>query len=1178
MVAIKNRWYILSATILITIVLLLPTLISTTPSLKLFQSVINKKITGKLTVESFSIGWLQGFACKNIVYRDSNDTFTLNIPEITGENSFLDLAINPRHFGVITINYPVLGISVKSEGSPKSQTGSRNQTVQQPESSAPAGSGQEKTPFWNKIILQAHVKNGRITALIDSTAPTDLFQNINLESELSRGTINYNLNLQSGDSQGAAQLKGFINLPASFETLKDTIVSQSEIKISKIQTKNLLALIKKKYQVQINEGIMDASFKLGTVGIQDANITGEINLSSLVLDKIDQDEENPKFGNINLIIDNGKIMGENWKIKQFNMKSDFGQIMASGHYIDEEMELRGQGNIKLDILYRQFPFLFKKKTETSILSGTVHFLASLSHNKEKTGLTGQVIMKNFSGTFEDQSFEWDEVMLDVDGLKTASNILVNKLVLKAPFISAEGKGDLEEFECTGSADLLHASSELNKIFPLQWSGSGTLNFQATSRKVENDVYTMTASVTGEDFAIAKLDTTILPPHPITLKGRLSAPLSFFTQKKGNGDLLLGLSSVLGDISIRTENLNLESGSISTKYSLNSQVNLNNLSLALDGLNLLPENTQMSGTLSLRSNGMLSENRLSFDSLDAQIKEISFIQPDFTFFDNELTLKTLSSDDTSYSTIAVKPIVKYDALNYIPMKTIQDSTSKTENPNQQTEKNHSEIDFTHNFIALHDLVLASSAVTVQLNDLVLLDIMRPLNSIKTDVVLDLDLEKLATLLRNNRKIAKNLTITGSGFSTIKAEIDTPANFQRYDVDMQIKQLEIWNSKKKIVDNEKLHLDIKADTEPVTNNLNFNDISLQSKPLSLTATGMLPLKNEQHNGVVHLQGEIKPDLEEITDLLNTLTQKQIILKGNKSQKFELFYPLDEVSGKARTKQIKINTSLAADSVDIEGIQAQSLNIPFTMENGILNLNINGLLNKGKLDVKQRISFIDEPFVLTTKPQKQLILKSVQLTDSLNNFLLSKIHPLFGLLTEVDGQIDMSLDSMHWELEKDGYKNAKFSTVIDLKEISLQSTTLLKTILKSFRLDDEELQLEDKQISCTAEEGRISCAPIKIILAGSPMTISGSIGMDQTLDYKLEIPITKKLTGVSEINSLENTTVTIPLGGNLDKAHYDINALTKALASVLSKATIKAVSEHGEKELKELIKKRLKLPENN
>jgi len=113
------------------------------------------------------------------------------------------------------------------------------------------------------------------------------------------------------------------------------------------------------------------------------------------------------------------------------------------------------------------------------------------------------------------------------------------------------------------------------------------------------------------------------------------------------------------------------------------------------------------------------------------------------------------------------------------------------------------------------------------------------------------------------------------------------------------------------------------------------------------------------------------------------------------------------------------------------------------------------------------------------------------------------------------------------------------------------VLKQILDMAGLADQPMSLQRSEITCNGDDGRISCTPLEILVADAKMTLTGSVGFDGSVDYLLEIPVTRNLVGREGYRFLQGTTIKVPIRGNGHQLDYDRSLLSDALAGLMTQA---------------------------
>jgi hypothetical protein len=111
----RRRWpWILLALLLIVglLVVLLPTLASTSPVRSIVESQVNQRLNGRVAIGGYSVGWLDGVRARDVKVYDARQALVLEIDEVRTDLSLLDAARGNLDLGdtVVTLNLTRLSI------------------------------------------------------------------------------------------------------------------------------------------------------------------------------------------------------------------------------------------------------------------------------------------------------------------------------------------------------------------------------------------------------------------------------------------------------------------------------------------------------------------------------------------------------------------------------------------------------------------------------------------------------------------------------------------------------------------------------------------------------------------------------------------------------------------------------------------------------------------------------------------------------------------------------------------------------------------------------------------------------------------------------------------------------------------------------------------------------------
>ncbi len=732
---------------------------------------------------------------------------------------------------------------------------------------------------------------------------------------------------------------------------------------------------------------------------------------------------------------------------------------------------------------------------------------------------------------------------------------VKKLSLKASFLDIEGKGNLNTFSLNGSADLDQAVREISRIIQFDWDMGGKLKLALDSEKQPGkngeDRYAVSTRIDIADCQFTRQGKTLLPAHRILFNGKLHTPAHFPKAKADAVDLTFDISSWAGEISGSVDGLYREQGHVMAHYQVSWDLLLARVTELLHNYELIEQQTSVAGSMKLRASGYTEKDRLVLTELDTRVKDFILYRQGKIFQEPDLHLFTSKPTVASKMENAVRPLEEADSKDIFFAE----------------GGGYNLIDTLKHRLVLRDLSLISGFADIKADRIFLEDWKhKPAPAVKELRVSGRsNLEKLAILLQQLGMIqpeqkfggdavfALDLTgkkdeveiagKTGGGNSgTIKLDLKQFT----YSVDDTRKgrkeKEQLLVERQKLVFRSHLHGDLMA------GDLQFTTFDVESAPLSMQSGGELHLSGKKR--YFSLDGHATPDLASLVAIINGMYPLDLEIVGKKKEKFSLYYPLSPDKKETAKINLRFATSVYADSFSKAGIDISKLSVDTEMKDGILVFSLKGALNQGWVQISPRIDYTRTPPLLTLAKAEQ-VLTDVQLEQALTDKLLKVLHPIFGTLATPSGAINARMEQFSLPLGKKGLERINFKVFLDLNGIVLQAKGVLSNILEMAGYTERSLTLKNKNITCEGVKGKITCSPIKITVADSELIISGSAGIDGSLDYVVDVPVTKRLLGKKGYEMLKGTTLKVPVKGSRGKPVYSREAMMQASSDLLKQA---------------------------
>lgn len=1124
------------------LVAVVPFILSSTFILQLVLSSVNRRLPGELTIDSWLAGWRQGILCQQVVYHDPARGIHITVPRVTTTRGILELAASPANLGILIIDSPLIELAA-----PKRP----EQDLPAPriaEKSSSGASSRSGRPFWDRITVDLHLRDGQVNMKTEDGDAATVLKNCSIDATIDDGVVTFDLNVHALHNQGVIKAGGTLNLPARRHGWVDTMIAEADMSIIELQVHDLLMLAGGRWHVPAGEGMLNADLRLNAVGFGGMRVSGRAEFRDLALRGGFLGEDSPSFRNIHLNVDDGHWSEKSWSVKQFDLVSDTGRVHGSGQYGNGEIHLAGRGSINLPVLFDQFPHRLKLQEAAFIEKGDLDFDLDLLRSSRKTSIELKAGADNLGGLYEGRPFFWTTpVTVLLHGEKIDREARINTLRLDAPFLHAEGRGDLNNFVLDAEVDLDRAFTEIGRLFQLEWDGSGRAEMTMSGRilSMEDDRARIDADMLIEDFTLVRSGEAVVPAHDLALVACVQAPRAWILERRGELDVQLALTTWLGEIFLAFNGEKHVDESFRGYYTTDASLNLASVSRLLHTSAVMTGDDAVAGELQVQTAGYLDERSVEIRELQSEAAGFVLRRKGSVFEDNRIRLDIRQSVNEEIPAFAIRDLVVTDSREEF----------------LRTGAGFNLIGFADRSLFLRNLILTSETGEISVNELLVDDWRNPLDNLHVNIDGDMQLSKLSRLLRSVGLLSAQADLAGRGSVAVHAA--APAGGEReIEADVRLSGFGFTQENREILSREEMSLNAVLYGLP-DGNADIRSLLFQSRPLSLSATGVL--RREEEWQVMELQGEITPDLEQFASLLHSAFDIDVTMSGGRSEPFHIRIPLAGSGGDR--SYVTFEGSLHADELQYKDLDVREMMMPVSFVADKLRLDANGTLNQGLLKIAVDGDFISEPPVIRI-PENSRILTGVELRKPPVDGLLSCIHPLFGVMAKPSGLLDARLDSFSWPLQAGGGKDAAFIVVFDVRNINLDSDGVLKEVLTWFNLDKEKLSPRDSEIYCAGQAGRITCSPVRIRIAEAEMVLSGSVGMDKTLDYLLQVPVTRKLVSEGVYQALGETTVSVPITGTVSNPSFDSKMVTESIRDVAKKAAVKVMERQVEKILPEPI----------
>ncbi len=226
----------------------------------------------------------------------------------------------------------------------------------------------------------------------------------------------------------------------------------------------------------------------------------------------------------------------------------------------------------------------------------------------------------------------------------------------------------------------------------------------------------------------------------------------------------------------------------------------------------------------------------------------------------------------------------------------------------------------------------------------------------------------------------------------------------------------------------------------------------------------------------------------------------------------------------------------------------------------------MNRGRMTLKPAIDFTVDPPMISI-PENTVILTDVGLSEEMSKDLLAQVHPIFKGAAVSQGTVDLTMQNFSWPLDTAARKDAAFTGSLTFNNVKLQASGLLAPLLTIMKANEREITLSNQPMQFVGENDRVRCSPLEIKTKEHSLILSGSIGLNQSLDYIAQVPVTRQMVGGEVYKYLEGTFITVPIGGTVSKPSISKDLVQRAIKDLIKQAGKKQITDQAGKLLQKL-----------
>lgn len=545
--------------------------------------------------------------------------------------------------------------------------------------------------------------------------------------------------------------------------------------------------------------------------------------------------------------------------------------------------------------------------------------------------------------------------------------------------------------------------------------------------------------------------------------------------------------------------------------------LEKLATLLTALGAMDAGMKLSGTASTRIIGDLSPANLDLTEAAVEIKNLSIDQKGKIYRDQHLVINTSGKAGLAKRKISLKP-----------------------------------------------LKITSSNGKFQFDSVELSDWRDAAGALKTKGGAQFELGAMSAALSDIVSLPPELDVAGN--AKLEWNADTISGTQQQlKLKADLSAFKLVGPKISHFDEEQVAARLDIQRNPQAESMDVKQVSITSDLITVDAAGDLRQSSTGKNEITG-RGKLGLDLKRAAAYIKAFSDIELEMAGTSERPFSLQISAPKGELKQWWKYANLQASFGADLIKAFGLEVRFLEVPARIENGSGSAVVTANLNQGMLTVQPIVDLLSNPPVLSI-PENSRVLERMQVTPEMANELLAHIHPIFKGATVASGTIDLDLDYLSWPLPGEGAGDPEFAGGMYFHDVKLDTSPLIYTTLTALNVKERGMNLDERSVEFVLRNGRIECSPLKTNLGDTHILIGGSLGLDQTLDYLAQVPVTQHIVGKDLFEYLEGTTIRVPITGTLSKPEVSAKTVQATINDLAKQAGQKKLEEAAGNLLKKL-----------
>ncbi len=1118
-----RRWpWILGGVLLLIVLLvaLLPTLLSTGPLRGMVLRAVNKNLNGSVQVKSWSLGWFSGFTFKEVQVADTQGQAILEIQKVRLPASIPALLDSKKkNLGDIVIESPRAHLVFYADG-----TTNLAQVFAAEGKEPEAKPAAEPQPLGFDVSGKIVVTDASITAQVPE-APAFEVKNLNVDVHIEslNQPIIYKLAALLGQARSPLSIEGSARVFKEGLVAPEALEAKVDVSLKDFDLAEVKPLAKQLGAPVDFGGTLDIEVSARVEGSQSVQAMGKINLTSLALAGGPLGDDKPQFDRVDVAFDID-LKEEHIEVGKLTFDSPVAHASVSGVLakpVPGEMPagtLKAQVKVDLPALTQRFPHTLKLQEGLSIESGTLELDLTVASRAGLTRLDTDVRLAGLAATREGKRIEPEApITLSLKATQSEQGPEVESLKLTSSFVTVQASGNMDQFELDLTSDLSVATREVAKFVDLgekSMRGKASVALRLAAVEGEAQAREIGADVQLDNLQILGITKQPISEKSVGLKVQAIAILDEKQAPKEIKNIKMELKSSLATASVTVGRIAgrppLEKMTITTAK-LTAAADLERLLAFARGVADVPADLEMKGTAKVMCAASLADGAVNVPEFEVCLSNFELAQADKTLHEPQVRLT------------AVATIRPHDRRASVP-----------------------------------HLTLALSPGKLEVTKLEIADWAKLPAGTSSHVSGNFDIAKALARAKDFVSLPEGVAIGGA--LGLEVDVATAADAQKVTLTTTIASLKLTAPEVPPFEEKRLEMSLTASVLPKEGNVNVDAFSVTSALVNLQTKGAFTdWRVRKH---LNLDGTLECNFDRIAPMLVAFTGQQIELNGKKAMPFQVETSLAGKDWHQILAQTTASAKVYIKSAKAMGIETGEMTPVLRVEKKSAKVTLETTVNQGKLSLAPVLDLSGDVPVLSL-PKDSRVLDQVQMTRELANELVARALPFFKDSLGTQGNVSFVCESLSIPLDETLKEKATMTGRLGFRRVSFRSTGLLDGLLALVNLSGRVVQVPDQEVGIELQEGRIYQDKIQLDIGDYSLLISGSVGLDTTLDMLIEMPITEEIIHDKKTYELlKDATIKVPISGTASAPKFDRDIVRRNLRALMAEAAKKLLKrEAGE-----------------